>query len=160
MTPSPHSRKKIAPVVPEPSPHGTVAEIDALFETAGLVRSLRGKSAGITRRLRLQRFTAEELAQPAPDPVIALNGVQILQVPAWRTQASWLWHGFSTRKGGLSRAYCAEDAEGDLNLGFTVADDRETVLRNRRLLIEAVSGDARTPLITLRQIHSSVLVHP
>lgn len=73
--------------------------------------------------------------------------------------AAWLWHGFSTRKGGLSRAYCAADAEGDLNLGFTAADDRETVARNRRLLVEAVSGDAHTPLVTLGQIHSSVLVH-
>jgi hypothetical protein len=161
MPPSLSSRKKPAPAVPELSPHGTVAEIDALFETAGLVRSLRGKSAGVTRRMRMQRFTAEELAQPAPEPVVAANGVQILQVPAWGAPslASWLWHGFSTRKGGLSRAYCADDAAGDLNLGFTAVDDRETVERNRRLLVEAVSGDARTPLITLRQIHSSVLVH-
>jgi YfiH family protein len=167
MPPSPSSRKKPAPATPDPSPHGTVAEIDALFQTAGLVRSLRGNSAGVTHRMRKERFTAEELAQPAPFPVVAPNGVQILQVPAWNktsarttpSQASWLWHGFSTRRGGLSRAYCADDAEGDLNLGFTAADDRETVARNRRLLIEAVSGDARTPLITLRQIHSSVLVH-
>jgi hypothetical protein len=58
----------------------------------------------------------------------------------------------------LSRAYCAEDAPGELNLGFTAADDRETVTRNRRLLVEAVTGDAATLLVTLRQIHSSVLV--
>jgi YfiH family protein len=32
------------------------------------------------------------------------------------------------------------------------------VARNRRLLVEAISGDADTPLVTLRQIHSSVLV--
>jgi YfiH family protein len=69
----------------------------------------------------------------------------------------WLWHGFSTRRGGVSRAYCAEDAPGELNLGFTEADDREAVARNRQLLAEAVSGDPATPLITLRQIHSSIL---
>ena len=39
----------------------------------------------------------------------------------------WLWSGFSTRKGGLSRAYCSEDAPGELNLGFTDADEREAV---------------------------------
>ena len=161
MSASSMSRKKSALAVPDPSPHGTVAEIDALFETAGLVRSLRGNSAGITRRMRMERFTADELAQPAPEPAIADNGVQILQVSAWRAHShgSWLWHGFSTRKGGLSRAYCADDVEGDLNLGFTAGDDRATEVRNRSLLVEAVSGDARTPLITLRQIHSSVLVH-
>ena len=59
----------------------------------------------------------------------------------------WLWHGFSTRRGGLSRAYCADGAPGELNLGFTAEDDRETVARNRRLLAEAVSGDPATPLV-------------
>ena len=71
----------------------------------------------------------------------------------------WLWHGFSTRRGGRSRAYCGEDAQGELNLGFTAADEREVVAGNRRLLVEAVSGDPATPLITLRQVHSSVVVH-
>jgi hypothetical protein len=139
-----------------------VQEIDALFQAAGLVRSLRGKSAGITRRMRLKRVSPEELSHPAPVPTIAPNGVHLIRIPAWdkpgRERTPWLWHGFSTRKGGLSRCYCADDAPGELNLGFTAADDRETVSRNRRLLAEAVTGDAATPLVTLRQIHSSVLV--
>jgi YfiH family protein len=88
--------------------------------------------------------------------------VYVLTIPAWEKlgnrKASWLWHGFSTRKGGLSRAYCADDAPGELNLGFTAADDREIVRQNRRLLVEAVTEDPSTPLVTLRQIHSSVLV--
>ncbi len=71
---------------------------------------------------------------------------------------AWLWHGFSARRGGVSRAYCAENAPGELNLGFTPDDSRENVLRNRELLVEAVTGSAATPLITIRQIHSSVLV--
>jgi hypothetical protein len=70
----------------------------------------------------------------------------------------WLWHGFSTRRGGLSRAYCADGAPGELNLGFTAGDDRETVEQNRRLLVEAVSGDAATPLVTLNQIHSNLVL--
>lgn len=68
----------------------------------------------------------------------------------------WLWHGFSTRLGGLSRAYCAEGAAGELNLGLTSNDDRAAVLENRRRLAEAVTGNAETPLISLRQYHSKV----
>jgi len=84
-------------------------------------------------------------------------GVGWLPVPGW--DLSWLWSGFSTRIGGLSRTYCASDAPGDLNLGFTAADDRHAVTENRRLLAEAISGDSETPLVTLRQFHSNLIVH-
>jgi YfiH family protein len=57
----------------------------------------------------------------------------------------------------VSRAYCAEDAPGELNLGFTADDSREAVARNRGLLAEAVSGDAATPLVAARQFHSNVV---
>lgn len=152
---------------PRPSParaiiDPTVQEIDALFQTAGLSRNLRGKPAGATRRARSVQVAPEELSHPAPVPCIAPNDVPILRIAAWDKAANrkepWLWHGFSTRQGGLSRAYCADDAPGDLNLGFTAADDREAVAQNRRLFVEAVTGDPSTPLVTLRQIHSSVLV--
>ena len=145
---------------PKFHPDRTVESLDALFEQAGLVRNLRGKAAGVTtrlRRARMERAAAEELTLPAPDPRVAANGVQYLPVAGWE-KLGWLWHAFSTRKGGLSRAYCAEDSPGELNLGFTGADDREAVSRNRQMLVEAVTGDPATPLVTLRQIHSSVLV--
>jgi YfiH family protein len=87
---------------------------------------------------------------------VAANGVEWLSVPGWE-KIHWLWHGFSTRRGGLSRAYCREDSPGELNLGITEADDRETVARNRQLLAEAITGDPATPLVTLRQFHLSVL---
>ena len=85
------------------------------------------------------------------------NGVEWLPVPGWE-KMPWLWCGFSTRKGGGSRAYCAEGAAGELNLGFTAEDSREVVAGNRRLLAEAITGDAATPLVTLRQIHSNLVV--
>jgi purine-nucleoside/S-methyl-5'-thioadenosine phosphorylase / adenosine deaminase len=155
-------KPKTSPAVQAQAPSleaQAIQEIDTLFHTAGLVRNLRGKSTGVTRRARMKRFTPEELSQAPPVPSIAPNGVQILKIPSWEKPAlSWLWHGFSTRKGGLSQAYCTESAPGELNLGFTAADDREAVAQNRRLLVEAVTGDPATPLITLRQIHSSVLV--
>lgn len=156
----PSSSKRSASLA-NATPHQTVQEIDALFQTAGLVRGIRGKAAGVTRRARTSRVAPEELSVPVAVPNIAPNGVPLLKIAPWeagRQKIPWLWHGFSTRKGGLSRAYCAEDAPGELNLGFTAADDRETVAGNRRLLVAAVSGDASMPLVTLRQIHSSVLV--
>jgi polyphenol oxidase len=135
----------------------TVAGIDALYEEAGLVRSQRDQSAGVAPRVRFQRAAGEEQSPVPPHPAIAANGVEWLPVPGWG-KTPWLWHGFSTRRGGVSRPYCPEGAAGELNLGFTADDDRANVLRNRRLLAEAVTGSPDTPLVTIRQIHSSVLV--
>jgi hypothetical protein len=107
--------------------------------------------------MRMKRSTQQELIPAAPLPCIAPNGVQWLAVPAWE-KMNWLWHGFSTRRGGLSRAFCADDAPGDLNLGFTAEDVRETVAQNRRLFAEAVSGDPSTPLVDVHQIHSNLVL--
>jgi len=108
------------------------------------------------RTVRLERAAAEELSRPVPAVQLAANGVQWLRVPGW-SRMPWLWHGFSTRKGGLSRAYCAEDAPGELNLGFRDDDDRDAVAGNRRLLVEAITGAANTPLVALHQIHSNLI---
>jgi hypothetical protein len=91
-------------------------------------------------------------------PTVAANGVHWLPVPGW-DRYSWLRAGFSTRKGGHSRAYCASGEPGELNLGFTVDDARDTVLANRRLLVEAVTGNPDLPLVALKQIHSSLVLH-
>jgi YfiH family protein len=147
---------------PEPYPDSEIHAIDALFQRAGLQRNLRGKAAGVTGRMRFERLSREELMTAAPVPRVAANGVQWLSVPSWE-KTSWLWHGFSTRRSGLSRVFCDDDAQGELNLGFTAPhgqamDDRETVAQNRRLLAEAITGDAATPLVALRQIHSNLVV--
>jgi polyphenol oxidase len=134
-----------------------IQEIDALFRTAGLVRRRRSTPAGITRELRLQRAEPEDLRTVAPKPRVAPNGVHWLPVAGWQ-RLSWLWAGFSTRKGGRSRAYCAEDVPPELNLGFTPEDDRSIVLENRRLLAQAVTGSSATPLVPVRQIHSNLVV--
>ncbi|MGA7339058.1 MAG: peptidoglycan editing factor PgeF [Terracidiphilus sp.] len=130
--------------------------IDTLFAEAGLARSRRGKSSGSMRAERLDRAAPEEFARPAPRPRIAANGVRWLPVPGWGF--AWLWSGFSTRLAGRTRAYCADDAPGELNLGFTAEDSRETVAGNRQLLAEAATGTASTPLVTLRQFHSNLVV--
>lgn len=89
-------------------------------------------------------------------PRIAANGAGWLPVPEW--DRDWLWGGFSTRVGGMSRCYGIEEGAGELNLGFTTEDMREAVVANRRLLAEAVTGDAMTPLIALKQFHSNLVV--
>ncbi len=137
-----------------------IEPLDALFRQAGLVRNPRRpqpRSPRPPRPASFVRAAPEELAPPRPVPRRASNGVKWLPIPGW--DFSWLWSGFSTRAGGLSRAYCAEDVPGELNLGFTAADDRDTVLANRRLLAEAVTGDAQTPILALKQFHSNLVVH-
>jgi hypothetical protein len=140
---------------------------DRRLSKAGLARNLRSKKASPVRKARpnprFDRADLEEIATPPPVPLRAANGVDWLPVPGW--DLPWLWAGFSTRKGGLSRAYCAEGAPGlpavagDLNLGFTEADTKKTVLGNRRVLAQAVTSRASTPLVPLRQFHSNRIVH-
>jgi YfiH family protein len=150
------AKEKMTAVIPERQTRD-VAELDDLFAHAGLVRNLRGNAAGVTKRVRLERTEPEALLQTAAEPKVAANGVAWLPVPGWE-RSKWLWHGFSTRRGGMSQVYCPEDAPGELNLGFTEADDHAIVARNRGLFAEAITGDPGIPLVTLRQIHSNVLV--
>lgn len=89
----------------------------------------------------------------------AESGVGGIAVPAW-IGFDWLWHGFSTHRGGVSRAYLPEGLLGQadlgqLNLGFTAADAAENVRENRLRWIEAVTGSRETPLATIRQVHSN-----
>ena len=140
---------------------------DLSLSKFGLVRNLRGKKAPTVSNPspnhRFDRADTEELTASPPVPRRAANGVEWLSVPGWNLP--WLFAGFSTRKGGLSRAYCPDNAPGlpavagELNLGFTDADNRATVKRNRRLLAAAVTSDPKTPLISLRQFHSNRIVH-
>ena len=94
---------------------------------------------------------------PAPDSnARETTSLLILKSPV--LAAAGVRHGFSTRLGGVSTAYRKPEARGgELNLGFTSADQRENVVRNRARLIQEAFG-AHRPLITMRQIHSA-LVH-
>ncbi len=69
---------------------------------------------------------------------------------------TWLVHAFSTRVGGVSRAY----AGNALNLGFTQQDSRANVERNRQLFLKELgvaNGRKSWPLVSLRQIHSDLI---
>jgi YfiH family protein len=80
-----------------------------------------------------------------------VRGTQVLQVPAL-TKLSWLVHGFSTRRGGVSSL----GKEKVLNLGFAEWDTRENVLENRRRFQSALAASG-LELISLKQIHSDVI---
>jgi YfiH family protein len=88
------------------------------------------------------------LRKPRPDVIEASNLKSL----------SWLTHGFSTRHGGVSKAYGGDS----LNLGITEEDTRDNVLQNRRIFLRAISAvKAREtwPLVTAKQIHSAVIHH-
>lgn len=76
----------------------------------------------------------------------------------------WLVHGFSTRLGGVSRAY----RKSDLNLGFTKEDTAAAVERNRAAFLHEIGAvnhkrsqqknpASLWPIVTVRQIHSDII---
>lgn len=133
-----------------------IRAIDDLLASVGLEHGRRrlGRE-GILRQstyARDRELEAESLRQK-PRPV-KKSELSVVTVPGWQ-QYSWLTHGFSTRTGGVSRAYSPQQRAGELNLGFTASDPGEAVLENRQRFLGALAaGDAR--LVTLRQIHSGI----
>jgi polyphenol oxidase len=132
-----------------------ISAIDEAFAIAGLTRT--GRRGGQRPSPKnLSEASVAELRRKSEKPRLARNGVYWLPVAGW--DLPWLWSGFSTRKGGLSRTGGAGHALGELNLGFTETDERSAVEANRRLLVEAVTGDPATPLAVLRQFHSNLII--
>jgi YfiH family protein len=82
--------------------------------------------------------------------------VGVIRIPSL-SAIDWLLHGFSTRTGGKSRIYRPSQRAGELNLGFTASDDKASVVANRERFLTAVTGNPHFPMVTLRQIHSSLL---
>jgi YfiH family protein len=91
------------------------------------------------------------------------NRIDVLRVTPL-SRVPWLVHGFSTRKGGVSKRY-GGDA---LNLGFTADDSGTAVEANRKAFVSAVAHDMERrasrpskrqswPLVSLRQIHSDII---
>jgi YfiH family protein len=88
----------------------------------------------------------------AEGPLVAA-GVAALLIPGW-ADLPWLVHGFSTRTGGGTTVY---QAAGELNLGFTVEDSRETVAENRARFLAHLLGSDQAGIVSLRQTHSAVI---
>ena len=86
---------------------------------------------------------------------VAKNKVQFLHSEKLGKLA-WIVHAFSTRHGGVSRAY----GGNSLNLGFTQQDSRAAVEQNREIFLKELgvaNGRKSWPLVSLRQIHSDVI---
>ncbi len=131
-----------------------IQAIDKLLAAGGLVRGrrlLRGE--GWERRRR--GTNPEEVPRQTPKRVIK-SQVEVVQAPAWKAWP-WLLHGFSTRTGGATTAYRPAQRAGELNLGFSARDTRENVLENRRRFVGALGVETAVALVTLRQIHSSLI---
>ncbi|HEY6448666.1 MAG TPA: peptidoglycan editing factor PgeF [Acidobacteriaceae bacterium] len=134
------------------SPKKDLERVDALLRTGGLMPRRRRTQAGwsgISRR--------QELAEIRPQAArrVAKSRVEIVRARGWDGWP-WLVHGFSTRTGGVTKAYRPGQRTGELNLGFTQADTQENVAENRRRFLEAL-GAPEMELVTLKQIHSSVV---
>jgi YfiH family protein len=143
--------------------------IDDLFSEAGLSHT-PGNFSDRPQRQAGQKSvpqpcglpsTSEDKTERAP----TRREFEVLRVPSWSGR-DWLLHGFSTRGGGVSTAYASEESPdqspeqsfGELNLGLTASDARENVLENRRRFVEAVAAGRPLPsLVTLKQIHSSLV---
>jgi YfiH family protein len=90
--------------------------------------------------------------------VLRAKRLQVVRIGSW-SSLGWLIHGFSTRIGGRTTVYRQEKEQGaDLNLGFTDSDDWEIVAVNRGLFLGAATGGKSIlGMVTLRQIHSSLI---
>ncbi|HEX8712633.1 MAG TPA: peptidoglycan editing factor PgeF [Terracidiphilus sp.] len=141
---------------PELSARTQIQAIDALIEAGALSRARR-RGSSLPRQGRAELGIAAPESRETPEVCVAGNGVEWVQARQLR-EITWLWHGFSTRRGGVSRVHGTNGGKATLNLGFTEEDTREAVLRNRELFAEAVTGDSSTPLISLKQFHSNLVV--
>jgi YfiH family protein len=147
-----------------PSSNASIRAIDAiddLFASVGLRHGRRQiLSAGYVPQAR---HTWQQVPAPQAQELARARTVQALKSSV--LAAAGVRHGFATRSGGASTVYLkigeesgeqhAENA-GDLNFGFTASDTREHVIENRARLTNHVYGETR-PLVTLRQIHSSLM---
>ncbi len=128
-----------------------VQAIDALLIQGGLQPT--------RRRLRVHREPLREgqdEVRPQTPVRVVRSRIEIVRAPAFQ-RVPWLMHGFSTRTGGVSHVYAPGQRAGELNLGFTASDSRENVLENRRRFLEALGAPPDAALVTLLQIHSSVV---
>ena len=110
-------------------------------------------AAGFERQAKHPRQSS---ATQRPSRRASGNQIEILRSPLF-SEIDWLISGFSTRAGGKTGIYSPGQTVAELNLGFTTSDSRENVLENRRRFLNALMGDPGFAMVTLRQIHSSLI---
>jgi hypothetical protein len=136
-----------------------IGAVDAVLASVGLVHGRRATRAGTWKngeRVKSKKKKVERAAKAAVGRAKKGSGdLRVVSVPGWE-KFPWLAAGFSTRLGGVSEVY-GSDEQGELNLGWTGQDAEENVAENRRGFVEAVAGNARVQLVTVRQIHSGLI---
>ena len=133
---------------------GAIQEIDQLLATVGLSHGHRKlMAAGFERQVKHPR-ELPAAQRPSARPV--KSRIEVLR-PSLLAGIDWLISGFSTRTGGKTGVYNPGKRVGELNLGFTAPDSRENVLENRTRFLKEVTSDPAFPMVTLRQIHSSLV---
>ena len=133
---------------------GAIQEIDQLLATVGLSHGHRRlMAAGFERQAKHPRQLP---AAQRPSARLVKGRIEVLR-PSLFAGIDWLISGFSTRTGGKTGVYNPGKRAGELNLGFTAPDSRENVLENRTRFLKEVTGDPAFPMVTLRQIHSSLI---
>lgn len=146
------------PVSPESE--AALASIDHLLANVGLRHGSRKViSAGFERQPKhpaARNAKNSSSRSKISRPRIAKSHIEVLRSPQM-AEIDWLISGFSTRAGGKSDIYSPGQRTGELNLGFTPSDSAENVLENRSRFCRAVAGDNGFALVTLRQIHSSLI---
>jgi len=110
-----------------------------------------GQKASALKTQRAKRDRERATKRPLKTPAVQiLTSEKLEQIP-------WLVHGFSTRPGGVSKAY----GGGQLNLGFTAEDTKQDVERNRTRFmrkLKAVDAAGESwPLVLLNQVHSAAI---
>ena len=129
-----------------------LAAVDRLLLSAGLHPRRRRTQTGWSGS---SRQSERKQVLPQLSRRVARSRIEVVQAPGWK-EWPWLVHGFSTRTGGVTRAYHPGQRSGDLNLAFMASDSRENVEKNRRRFLDAL-GAEKVELITLRQFHSSLI---
>lgn len=146
------------PVSPESD--AAIANIDHLLANVGLRHGTRKLiPAGFDRQPKHPAARpAESRASSArpSKPRTTKSKIEVLRSPQM-AEIEWLISGFSTRAGGKSDMYSPGQRAGELNLGFTPADSTDNIFENRRRFSRAVADDPDFPLVTLSQIHSSLI---
>ncbi|HVT99130.1 MAG TPA: peptidoglycan editing factor PgeF [Acidobacteriaceae bacterium] len=135
-----------------PSPRTVSADpIDELVGQGELVSNPR---SALSRGRRREPQPEHKGIEPQAQRRVAKSRVEVVRAAGWNAWP-WLVHGFSTRTGGVTTVYRPDQHAGELNLGFTQTDTRESVVENRRRFLKALGAPASMKMVTLRQIHSS-----
>lgn len=137
-----------------PSSDSAIEAIDDLLAGVGLTHGRR-RLMGVGFERQAKHPGLQKAAIQPKKPAFTARP-QPVTVPSWG-EMKWLLHGFSTRAGGATTTFRPDQPAGELNLGFTPFDEREVVMANRQAFVAAVAGKSMPALVTMNQIHSSLI---